>query len=490
MKQIILYIRQRLSIRLGMLIVVVVTLFFIMLLNFLFYRCKLYIQHAAIDHATQLLDNTAERINGIMNETELVTNYMAVTTTRHLHPDSLLAFTRRTVAENYFLTGFAISMEPYFFPSMGRYFSAYSLRHRGLPASNTTLDSITTVREGPFEYFDALWYKTPHTLGTPCWVDAYDDYNEGTLSSPDILTSYCCPMRDADGRYVGSVTASLTLKWLSGAFASLKPYPNSSAIMLGRDGTYLVHPDTTKLFRQNIFSDAAPKAQRDINILGKSMLGGRSGMMRTVVDGQYAYIFYRPLERTGWSLAIVCPESDVFARYNRLLVMAWIIVAVGLMLLMFFCYQTVCHAVQPLRQLDERAKRIADGLFDEPLAPSTRCDSIGRLTNSFIRMQQSLAASVTAVRRCNDDLQQQNDDLARAYQLKLETNRRRSAFVQDMYHEIRTPLNVISGFTQVLSAGLHELPDDDVADFTARMKQSAADIKKLVHGIANTPFQS
>ena len=87
-------------------------------------------------------------------------------------------------------------------------------------------------------------------------------------------------------------------------------------------------------------------------------------------------------------------------------------------------------------------------------------------------------------------MQQQNDDLARAYQLKLETNRRRSAFVQDMYHEIRTPLNVISGFTQVLSAGLHELPDDDVADFTARMKQSAADIKKLVHGIANTPFQS
>ena len=32
--------------------------------------------------------------------------------------------------------------------------------------------------------------------------------------------------------------------------------------MIGRDGTYLVHPDTAKLFRETIFSDAAPEARR------------------------------------------------------------------------------------------------------------------------------------------------------------------------------------------------------------------------------------
>ena len=91
-------------------------------------------------------------------------------------------------------------------------------------------------------------------------------------------------------------------------------YPNSSAIMIGRTGTYLVHPDTAKLFRENIFSDAAPESQHDINKLGKDMIAGHSGMMQTIVDGNDAYIFYRPLRRTGWSIAIVCPESDVFKR--------------------------------------------------------------------------------------------------------------------------------------------------------------------------------
>ena len=59
-----------------------------------------FIQRAAIDHATQLLDNTAERINGIMDDTELVTNFMARTVPNHLSPDSLLVFSRRWVEEN------------------------------------------------------------------------------------------------------------------------------------------------------------------------------------------------------------------------------------------------------------------------------------------------------------------------------------------------------------------------------------------------------
>ena len=479
MNRLIQYIRRRLSLRLGIVIVFVITVAFALLFGYLFYRSKSYVQRAAIDRATQLLDNTAERINGIMDETETVTNFMAHTTPRHLHPDSLLVFTRRTVEENPFLTGFAISMEPNFFPEKGRYYSAYSLRYRPDEADSTAIDSITTVREEPFEYFDAVWYKTPRALGKACWVDAFDDYNEGTLSSPDPLISYCCPMRDADGRYIGSITASLTLKWLSEVCTGLKPYPNSSAIMLDRNGTYIVHPDTAKQFRESIFSDAAPEARQQIEAMGKSMISGNSGMIETIVDDNDAFIFYRPLQRNGWSIAIVCPQSDVFARYYRMLFAVCLVIGIGLALLMLFCYQTVRRAVQPLRQLDEQANRIAEGHFDESLPPSPRHDSVGRLQNSFIRMQQSLAQSVSDIRHVNEELEQHNDELAAATQLKQDTNRRKAAFIQDMYHEIRTPLNIIAGFTQVLAASLHGLPDEEVDDITTRMRESAQDISRL-----------
>ena len=483
MKRILNHFRRRLSIRLGLLIVLIVTVAFSLLFGNLFYRGKRYIQHAAIERATKLLDNTAERINGIMDETETVTNFMAQTTPRHLSPDSLLVFTRRAIEENSFLTGMAISMEPYYFPEMGRYYSAYSLRYMAYDDDNP-IDSITTVREGPSEYFDAVWYKTSRTLGTSSWIDAYDDYNEGTLSSPDILTSYCCPMRNADGQFIGSITASLTLKWLSAAVSDLKPYPNSSAIMIGRNGTYLVHPDTAKLYRETIFSDAAPESRREIEALGKDMLAGHSGMVKTIVDGAPAYIFYRPLERTGWSIAIVCPESDIFARYNKLVHIVWFVVSIGLVLLMLFCYQTVLRAVLPIKQLDKAARRISNGPFDVPLSTNNRHDSLGRLIDSFARMQQSLADNVQNLQHVNAELQQQNEELANAYQLKLETNRRKTAFIQDMYHAIRTPLNIISGFAQVLFASLHALPEEEVNDIMTRMRSSAKDISRLTRELS------
>ena len=111
----------------------------------------------------------------------------------------------------------------------------------------------------------------------------------------------------------------------------------------------------------------------------------------------------------------------------------------------------------------------------------TKRDSVGRLQNSFITMQRSLAQSVSNIRAVNAELEQHNDELTRAYQLKLETNRRKAAFIQDMYHEIRTPLNIISGFAQVLMASLHGLSQEEVVDITGRMSQSATDITRLTH---------
>ncbi len=466
------FIRERLSLRLGMLIICIVTVVFSLFFGFMFYHAKRYVRQVAIDRATQLLENTVVRINGIMDETETVTNHIAATTPHRLHPDSLLAITRKTVIDHSFLTGLAISMEPYYFPEMGRYYSAYSLRQD---------DTITTVREGPFEYFEKVWYKSPRTKGSSCWVDGYDDYNEGTLSSKDILTSYCCPMRDAQGQYVGSVTASLTLKWLSQAVSDIKPYPHSSAIMVGRTGIYLVHSDTAKLFRETIFSDAAEESRNDINKLGKEMLAGRSGMMQTIVDGKDSYIFYRPLERTGWSIAIVCPESDVFYRYDRLLVTVWVIIGVGLLLLLLFCYQTIRRAIGPVKELSRQAGRMADGHFDEVMPHNQRRDSVGLLANSFGQMQQSISKTISDIQAVNQELKQRNEELTKAYQLKVETNHLRTAFIQNMSHQIRTPLNIICGFTQVLSASQHELAEEDTADILSRMKSSADTISDISH---------
>lgn len=212
-------------------------------------------------------------------------------------------------------------------------------------------------------------------------------------------------------------------------------------------------------------------------------------MTETIVDGQDAFIFYTSLERTGWSIAIVCPANDIFARYNQLFMTVIVIIVIGLLLLLLVCYQIVRRTIQPLHLLDQQAQRIADGVFDEPLPPSPRHDSLGRLTNSFILMQKSLATMVNDIRCVNEELEQHNDELANATQLKQETNRRKADFIHYMYHEIRTPLNIISGFAQVLTASRHSLESDEVEDIMARMQESANDIRRLTRQLEQTANQ-
>ena len=66
-----------------------------------------------------------------------------------------------------------------------------------------------------------------------------------------------------------------------------------------------------------------------------------------------------------------------------------------------------------------------------------------------------------------------------AYQLKIEDGERKTAFIQNIFHQIRTPLNIISGFTQVLSASIQELSEEEIADITFRMMSSAKTINRI-----------
>ena len=469
MKNALSYIQKHLSLRLGFLILVVVALVLGVSLGLLFYRSKLYVQKAAYHHASQVLDGTAQNITDIMDRTEAATADMERTVRQCLQPDSLLAYSRRMLEQNPDILGFTIAMEPDYFPQYGRRFSAYSLRQG---------DSIVTVVEA-HDYFSQEWYTKPLEKNLGCWLEPYIDNLPGELTSYEYNYSYSKPFHDDNGQVIGVLCTDLLLKWLSQAVTEVKPYPNSSAIMLGHDGRYIVHPDTNKLVRQTIFSDPDPKARKDVVPLGESMLAGQSGMQQLVVDGSNAHVFYRPLERTGWSIAIVCPDSDVFSSYDRLLYSVWAVIVLSLLLLLLFCYLIIHRAIVPLNRLAASARRIADGHFDEVLPHTNRPDTVGRLQNSFIVMEQSLHSHVNDIQKINDEMEQQNKELESAYQLVREADQRKTVFIQDMAHQIRTPLNIINGFTQVMAINYHELPANELNDITVRMKSAAKAISRI-----------
>ena len=469
MKSFVSYIRRHLSLRLSLQILVIVFVISGVFLSIVFYQTRKYVKHEAISYATQVLDSTVQRMSGIMDHVEAITASMDPIILAHLEPDSLLAYSRQMLERHPEVLGFTIAMEPDFFPEQGRYFSAYSLR---------TPDSIKTIVEDNYEYFDEDWYKAPREQQRGIWHEPYIDNEVGGLTSWEYNYSYSKPLINREGRVVGVVCTDMLLKDFSEAVTRIEAYPNSSAIMLSHEGRYIVHPDTAKLIRQTIFSDPDPRAREDVMHLGEAMLAGRSGMQQMIVDGNDAYLFYRPLERTGWSIAIVCPASDVFHNYNHLISAVLIVITVSLLVLLLLIYHSVRRSTEPLDQLAMQAQRLSGGDFEEPLDHSLRRDSIGQLQNSFILMQQSLHSKISEIRQINAEMEQRNKELIRANELVEEADKQKRHFIQDMSHQVRTPLNIINGFAQVMALDYQNISEEDREDIISRMR---AAVKSISH---------
>ena len=465
------YINRRLSLRLGLDIIVVVAAIFVVAVSYLFSISKDYLRQSAVNRATQILDNTGHRITDIMGEVETVADNMAWYVDGCMDPDSLIRDTREILLNHPHFHSCSISMEPFYFKQYGRYFSIYSVRDA---------DTISTAQYGSddFQYFNQEWYSKPQGLLQGCWIDPYLNTNPKATYKTDVITTYSRPLLDSNGYFIGVIAIDLNLKWLSQEITEVKPYPNSSSIIIGSKGQYLVHPDTLKLIRESIFSDPDPKAKGVVDSLGRKMLAGESGMQQMVVDGNDALLFYCPVGKANWSMAIVCPESDVFGGYNRLLYMVWAIVGLGLLVILLFCYQAISTAIAPLQLLAHQAHDIAEGHYSNRLPKTSREDTVGQLQNSFADMQASLSAYVDDIRQINAEMEQRNRELAAANEKALEADRKKTAFLQDMMHQIRTPLNIICGFAQVLNDSFHELPPDEARNITQMMHDN---VRKIAH---------
>lgn len=380
-------IKRSLSTRLSLWTVVFAALVFNLSLMIVAIRSRDTIRQEAVKTANQVLDNTVLRTNYILEDVESLADNLEWLIYKDIdNPDAMLELSRNIVLNNTFLNGCSISFEPNFYPQKGKYFSAYS---------NNNGRYVYTMQEGSddYQYFYLNWYMLPKLLMQPCWTEPYTDQEEGDEATMDLAmnVSYCKPLTAADGSFIGVVSLDISLKWLSETISSVKPYPNSYAFLVGRGGTYLVHPDPEKLFYQTIFTESlVNRISPEQMQLGQDMLAWKEGMSNFNINGKSSYITYKPLMTTGWSLAIVCPESDIFGGYNRLRNVLLASIILGLTLMFLVMNYLIRRQLAPLSRLAKSAEVMASGNLDADIPHMERQDEVGTLNRAFRYMQVSL----------------------------------------------------------------------------------------------------
>ncbi len=470
MKKLYYYIRQSLSLKLGLGVLLFSMLIFSASLGLLYNRSRQYVKQQTVERARAELRVVSQQVASLLSTVETAASSNKWLITDHLTPDSLLSLTRRIVALNRNVSGCSITMEPGTFPQYGRYFSAYSVRDG---------DSIITVREAPYEYFDKKWYKEPREKGAPCWVDPFDDYNEGTLSAKDIIASYCMPVYDDRQRFIGVITTDLSMPLLKKTVDVETRYRGGFFQLIGKDGHFYVHRDSSCV-NKSVFDDTITNKQTDLIALGHEVTSGLTGARFVNIFGSPGLVCFQPIEGTDWRIALVCPERSFLHRYNNLTFLIIPLIVFGLLLILLFCHRIVRNALIPVRHLEVQAQRIADGYYDERIARTDRLDAVGRLQNSFSLMQSSLNQHISEIRRANADIAHRNEEMVRARQLAEESGRQKVAFIQDISHQVRTPLNIVMGFSQVLRDNFGELQPEEVRRIADMMRHNTLTLHRMI----------
>ena len=98
----------------------------------------------------------------------------------------------------------------------------------------------------------------------------------------------------------------------------------------------------------------------------------------------------------------------------------------------------------------------------------------------YSQSRKQLEKANMVLEKGNQELTQRNEELIIAREKALESDRMKSAFIQNMTHQIRTPLNIVTGFAQVINDDYETLSKDEIKMMVGQMMKNTDVITAII----------
>lgn len=368
--------------KLILIITVCCTLIFSVTIGYFYYRSRFFLERELENNARNLVSSSVNRVETVLTSISKVTEGMALALeTGDYTNESLLPLLKRTLEENPEIFGICAAFEPKATEAKPLPFAPYFYRNNG---------QILYIPEDNFQFLTHDWYLIPKELGEKEWSEPYFDEDGGEI----LMTTCSVPFfaKSADQRqFRGIVLSDVSLDWLTNFVASIKVLETGYSFLLSRNGTILAHPDETLIMNESIFSLAESRKNPALRAIGKKMIRGESGFLPyTDISGFKSWMYYAPVTSTGWTLAVVFPEKELLAEVRSLTLTVAFMGGAGILLLGVAIAFIARSITTPLQGLAKATDVIASGNFDAKLPPVRSLDEVGRLSQAFVAMQESL----------------------------------------------------------------------------------------------------
>ena len=248
-------------------------------------------------------------------------------------PDAMFDLVDRIVANNEGLVGCSLAFRENYYTAKGRYYEPYAQR-----VSNSI--KRKQIGNDNHRYVDSDWFKTVLMTGEPYWSEPYYDESGGET----IMVTYGVPIRDNSGQVVAVLGGDVSLEWLGNLLNAHPIYSSSFNVMISRQGMVIASPAYKHILGKNVYDIATYAGSEDKSImcLNEAMMSGKSGQIAVTDEhGEKYYAFYAPVGGdAGWSMAVVCLDSEIFHDLNQLVLHLFLLMLIGLALLGYIVWRT------------------------------------------------------------------------------------------------------------------------------------------------------
>ena len=279
-------------------------------------------------------------------ETAVQNNVWPVRKTINI-PDSLWSLAHRIVDSNPSVSGTAFAFTENYFPDRGRLYAPYAYRNRDI------IDTIQLGKES-YGYPEKEWFVKPLETGKGYWSEPYFDTGGGEM----LMTTYSVPVTDMKGKMACVLTADLSLDWLTDLVGNIEEYPEAFSVLVSRTGQLMVCPAPAFVMKKTVQEVAASlddsTAVRDVSL---AMLAGERGSREILYKGEKEYVFYAPIDRADWSMAIVIPRDEIYGDVRQVGFLVILLQILGLLVMSYILYKAVKNQMR-LREVTEKKSRI------------------------------------------------------------------------------------------------------------------------------------
>lgn len=319
---------------------------------------------------------------------------------------------------------------------------------------------------------DKAWYKETMTGAKDTFMSA----PVISQATGKIIFNSISLIKDDNGKNVGMILAAINTDALAAKVADFKLGEQGYSLLVAQDGTYLVNPNSEAIMKKKISEESNP----ELKALGEKMLSGQTGVFKFKDDsGDSKIAFYTPIEVSGWGMATIADEDELFAPVSNMLK---IMAGISLLILVIIAVAVlgiVTRIMRPLTlMMEEMHLMAANDLRDRPNAVHAD-NELGRLAEAMIHMRQSIAKTVHKVSSNSEALAASLEELNATTDQSAQASNQIADSIVNVAQGTAEQLQAVEGTKQAV-AGLNNTIQTTASEAAAAAKhgQEAADIAR------------